>query len=61
MSDVIISFTTIEFPDESVMEKAVDVFKTEMVLLAERLRPMGMIRFYSSRIFVPEGKLMFGN
>ena len=61
MSDVIISFTTIEFPDESVMEKAVDVFKTEMVLLAERLRPMGMIRFYSSRMFVPEGKLMFGN
>ena len=61
MSDIIISFTTIEFPDESVMEKAGDVFKTEMVLLAERLRPMGMIRFYSSRMFVPEGKLMFGN
>ena len=39
MSDVIISFTTIEFPDESVKEKAVDVFKTEMVLLAERLWP----------------------
>ena len=61
MSDIIISFTTIEFPDESVMEKAGDVFKTEMVLLAERLRPMGMIRFYSSHMFVPEGKLMFGN
>ena len=43
------------------MEKAGDVFKTEMVLLAETLRPMGMIRFYSSRMFVPEGKLMFGN
>ena len=61
MSDVIISFTTIEFPDESAMEKAGDVFKTEMVLLAERLRPMGMIRFHSSRMFMPEGELMFGN
>ena len=61
MPDVIISFTTIEFPDQSVMEKAGDVFKTEMVLLADKLRPMGMIRFHSSRMFMPEGKLMFGN
>ena len=59
--DVIISFTTIEFPDQSVMEKAGDVFKTEMVLLADKLRPMGMIRFHSSRMFMPEVKFMFGN
>ena len=56
MSDIIISFTTIEFSDQSVMEKAGEVFKTEMALLADKLRPMGMIRFHSSRMFTTEGK-----
>ena len=32
-----------------------------MKSLAEKLRPVGMIRFHSSRLFLPEDKLMFGN
>jgi len=32
-----------------------------MALLADKLRPQGMIRFHSSRLFLPEGKLMMGN
>lgn len=61
MSEVVVSFTAIEFPNESVMEKAQDAFKIEMSLFAEKLRPMGMIRFHSSRLFMPDDKLMVGN
>jgi hypothetical protein len=61
MSDNVISFTTIEYPNEEMMEKAYDIFHLEMKSLAEKLRPEGMIRFHSSRLFLPEDKLMFGN
>ena len=61
MSDTIISFTTIEFPNEELMEKMRDILHEEMKSLAEKLRPEGMIRFHSSRLFLPEDKLMFGN
>ena len=58
MSETAISFTTIEFPNEEMMEKTYDTFQKEMKLLADKLRPAGMIRFYSSRLFLPEDKLM---
>lgn len=61
MSETVISFTTIEFPNEEMMEKTYDIFHEEMKSLAEKLRPAGMIRFHSSRLFLPEDKLMFGN
>ena len=61
MSETVISFTTIEFPNEEMMEKTYDIFYEEMKSLAEKLRPAGMIRFHSSRLFLPEDKLMFGN
>ena len=61
MSETVISFTTIEFPNEEMMEKTYDIFNEEMKSLAEKLRPAGMIRFHSSRLFLPEDKLMFGN
>ena len=61
MSDTVISFTTIEFPNEELMEKMRDILHEEMKSLAEKLRPAGMIRFHSSRLFLPEDKLMFGN
>ena len=61
MSETVISFTTIEFPNEEMMEKTYDIFQQEMKLLADKLRPAGMIRFHSSRLFLPEDKLMFGN
>ena len=61
MSDTIISFTTIEFPSEELMEKTYEIFHGEMKLLANKLRPAGMIRFHSSRLFLPEDRLMFGN
>ena len=61
VSDTIISFTTIEFPNEELMGKTHEIFQEEMKSLAEKLRPEGMIRFYSSRLFLPEDKLMFGN
>tara|TARA_B100000767_G_scaffold248046_1_gene248662 strand:- start:494 stop:718 length:225 start_codon:yes stop_codon:yes gene_type:complete len=32
-----------------------------MALLADKLRPQGIIRFHSSRLFFPEGKLIMGN
>ena len=43
------------------MEKTYDIFQQEMQSLAEKLRPAGMIRFHSSRLFLPEDNLMFGN
>jgi hypothetical protein len=61
MSDTVISFTTIEFPNEELMEKMRDILHEEMKSLAEKLRPEGMIRFHSSRLFLPEDKLMIGN
>ena len=61
MSETVISFTTIEFPNEEMMEKTYEIFHEEMESLAEKLRPAGMIRFHSSRLFLPEDKLMFGN
>ena len=61
MSDTVISFTTIEFPNEELMKKTYEVFHDEMQALADKLRPAGMIRFHSSRLFLPEDKLMFGN
>ena len=61
MSETVISFTTIEFPNEEMMETTNDIFNEEMKSLAEKLRPAGMIRFHSSRLFLPEDKLMFGN
>ena len=61
MSETVISFTTIEFPNEEMMEKTYDIFHKEMKSLAEKLRPAGMIKFHSSRLFLPEDKLMFGN
>ena len=39
----------------------VEIFEKEMALLADKLRTQGMIRFHSSRLFLPEGKLMMGN
>ncbi len=61
MQETVISFTTIEFPNEEMMKKTYDIFHEEMQSLADKLRPAGMIRFHSSRLFLPEDKLMFGN
>ena len=61
MSENVIRFTNIEFPNEEMMEKTYDIFHEEMKSLAQKLRPAGMIRFHSSRLFLPEDKLMFGN
>ena len=61
MPETVISFTTIEFPNEEMMEKTYDIFHEEMKSLADKLRPAGMIRFHSSRLFLPDNKLMFGN
>ena len=61
MPETVISFTTIEFPNEEMMEKTYDIFRKEMMSLADKLRPEGMIRFHSSRLFLPDDKLMFGN
>ena len=33
MSETVISFTTIEFPNEEMMEKTYDIFQKEMKLL----------------------------
>jgi hypothetical protein len=43
------------------MEKTLEILHEEMKSLAEKLGPEGMIRFHSSRLFLPEDKLMFGN
>ena len=61
MSDTIISFTTIEFPNEELMENTREVFNVEMKSIAEKLKAHGMIKFTSSRLFLPENKLMYGN
>ena len=58
MSETVICLTTIEFPNEEMMEKTYDIFQKKMKLLADKLRPTDMIRFHSSRLFLPEDKLM---
>ena len=50
MPETVISFTTIEFPNEEMMEKTYVIFQKEMKLFADKLRPAGMIRFHSSRL-----------
>ena len=61
MPETVISFTTIEFPNEEMMGKTQHIFQEERQSLADKLRPAGMIRFHSSHLFLPEDKLMFGN
>lgn len=61
MSGEIISFTTVEYPDEGSMLKAREVFQEEFSLLAEKLRPLGMTKFNSSRLFLPEDRFIVGN
>ena len=61
MSGEVISFTTIEYPDEESMLKARQVFKQEMSQLADKLRPLGMTKFHTSRLFLPEDKFVIGN
>ena len=61
MSNTIISFTAVEFPNQKVMDETSEIFEKEMSALADKLRPQGMIKFHSSRLFLPEGNLMRGN
>ena len=61
MSGEVISFTTVEYPDEASMLKAREVFQQEMSTLADKLRPLGMTRFHSSRLFLPEDRFIIGN
>ena len=61
MSGDVISFTTVEYPDEISMLKAREVFQQEMGKLADKLRPLGMTRFHSSRLFLPESGFIIGN
>tara|TARA_E500000075_G_C6942491_1_gene295239 strand:- start:390 stop:800 length:411 start_codon:yes stop_codon:yes gene_type:complete len=61
MSGEIISFTTVEYPDETSMLKAREVFQLEMGQLADKLRPLGMTKFHSSRLFLPEDRFIIGN
>ncbi len=48
MSGTIISFTTIEFPNEELMENTREIFNVEMKSITERLKPHRMIKFHSS-------------
>ena len=61
MSGQIISFTTVEYPDGVFMLKAREVFQQDMGQLADKLRPLGMTKFHSSRLFLPEDRLIIGN
>ena len=61
MSGSVVSFTTVEYPDEGSMQKAREVFQQEMGQLAEKLRPLGMTKFHSSRLFLPEDRFIIGN
>ena len=61
MSGEVISFTTVEYPDETSMLKAREVFQLEMGQLADKLRPLGMTKFQSSRLFLPEDRFIIGN
>jgi len=61
MTGTVISFTTVEYPDEASMNEARKIFQQEMGPLADKLRPLGMTRFHSSRLFLPEDKFIIGN
>ena len=61
MSGEVISFTTVEYPDETSILKAREVFQLEMGQLADKLRPLGMTKFHSSRLFLPEDRFIIGN
>jgi len=61
MTGEIISFTTVEYPDETSMLNAREVFQLEMGQLADKLRPLGMTKFHSSRLFLPEDRFIIGN
>ena len=45
MSGEVISFTTVEYPDEASMLKAREVFQQEMGQLADKLRPLGTVSY----------------
>ena len=61
MTDTTISFTTIKFPNEELMENTREIFDEEMKSIAEKLRPHAMIKYHPSRLFLTENKLMDGN
>ena len=61
MSGEVISFTTVEYPNEASMQKAREVFQQEMGQMADKLRPLGMTKFQSSRLFLPEDTFIIGN
>ena len=61
MSSEVISFTTVEYPDETSMLNARGVFQQEMGQLADKLRPLGMTKFHPSRLFQPEDRFIIGN
>jgi hypothetical protein len=56
VSDTIISFTTIEYPNQEVMDKSYEIFEKEMVLLADKLRPQGI--WLHMKIVTKSGKKM---
>ncbi len=49
MSNTIISFTTIEIPNEELMENTGEIFYVEMKLIAEKLKLHSIIKFHSSQ------------
>ena len=55
MPDTIISFTTIEYPNQEMMDKGHEIFEKEMATLADKLRPQGMIKFHSTVYFSLKG------
>ena len=61
MSGEVISFTNIEYPDEGSTLKTREAFQQEMSTLSYKLRPLGMTRFHSSRLFLPEDRFIVGN
>ena len=56
MSGEVISFTTIKYSDVASMLKAREVLQQEMNQLAHKLRPLGMTKFHSSQLFLPEDR-----
>ena len=43
------------------MLKAREAFQQDMGKLSDKLRPLGMTRFHSSRLFLPEDRFIVGN
>ena len=43
------------------MKNTREIFDIEMKSIAEKLKPYGMTKFYSSQLFLPENKLLYGN